>query len=484
MRVAGLLVACVLCCLASELGEVIHRAIEAEPAARHGFWGIRVVDPRTGEVLHAFNEDKFFVPASNTKLFTTSLALTRLGPDYRFITRVEANAAPDARGTVSELRLIGGGDPNLSARAIPYERNKVGPNPLAAIEALADQAIAAGVREIDGDITGDDTAYLWEPYPDGWAVDDPIWEYGAPVSALTVNDNAFTLSVAPGDGPGTPGVISLWPAIEYFTVHNRTQTVEHGPAKVSISRLPGLRELIVTGTVPMGVTALTNLLAVDDPALFAAMCLRDALLERGVRVRGNVRSVHRREDDDARVWGGIEVARFTSVPLAEALTVVNKVSQNLHTELVLRELARVKDGVGSRSGGLRQIAEYLTEIGVDEGQYNFEDASGLSRLTLVTPATISKVLLFMYDSPHRDTWIRTLPVGGVDGTLATRFEDEPAGADIHAKTGSLSHVSSLSGYAMRKDGRTLVFSIMANNYNGPAAPVRKVVDRIALALLQ
>ena len=227
----------------------------------------------------------------------------------------------------------------------------------------------------------------------------------------------------------------------------------------------------------------TNLLAVDDPALYAALCLRDALLERGVKVRGSARSIHRRADDQPAPWSGLEIARHTSVALSEALTVVNKVSQNLHTELLLREIARRKHGVGSRQEGLKEIAAWLTSIGVEEGQYNFEDASGLSRLTLVTPETISKVLLHMYRSPHRDLWVATLPVGGVDGTLATRFSGEAAGASIRAKTGSISHVSSLSGYAFRKDGRVLAFSIIANNYNAPHTPVRRVIDRIALALL-
>ena len=479
MRLALGILAGVLACTSADLASTIGRLIEEDAIARQGFWGIRVLDAQTGAVIHAFNDRKFFVPASNTKLFTTSLAFSALGPDYRFVTRVEANSAPDTAGRVRELRLIGGGDANLSARVIPYERNKTGANPLAAIEALADRVVAAGIREV-GEVTGDDTAYMWEPFPDGWSVDDPIWEYGAPVSALTVNDNAFTLRVAPGAVAGAPAEVSLWPSVEYFTVHNRTQTLGKPPAKLTTDRLPGSRELIVGGTVA---ARSTNLLAVDDPALYAALCFREALLERGVRVRGAARSIHRRPDERPPAWSGLEIARHTSVALSDALTVVNKVSQNLHTELLLREIARRRHGVGSRQEGLKEVGAWLTSIGVEEGQYNFEDASGLSRLTLVTPETISKVLFYMYRSPHRELWVATLPVGGVDGTLATRFSGEAAGASIRAKTGSISHVSSLSGYAFRKDGRVLLFSIIANNYNAPHTPVRRVIDRIALALL-
>ena len=145
------------------------------------------------------------MPASNTKLFTTALGLSRLGAGYRFYTTVLSDREPDGAGTVRGLRLVGGGDPNLSARAIPYRtgadyrRSRWPP-----FDDLAAQVAARGVRRVQGDIVGDDTAYVWAPFPEGWAADDPIWEYGAPVSALTVNDNAFSLSIRPGErGRGT-----------------------------------------------------------------------------------------------------------------------------------------------------------------------------------------------------------------------------------------------------------------------------------------
>jgi D-alanyl-D-alanine carboxypeptidase/D-alanyl-D-alanine-endopeptidase (penicillin-binding protein 4) len=132
---------------------------------------------------------------------------------------------------------------------------------------------------------------------------------------------------------------------------------------------------------------------------------------------------------------------------------------------------------------LEQVEGFLKDIGVAEQQFNFEDASGLSRLTLVTPRTIAKLLVHMYNSQHRDVWVETLPVGGVDGTLYSRFDKSPLAANIRAKTGTISHVSSLSGYALRPDGRVYAFAILANNFNAASTPIRKVTDQIALALL-
>ncbi|MBC7928771.1 MAG: D-alanyl-D-alanine carboxypeptidase/D-alanyl-D-alanine-endopeptidase, partial [Bryobacteraceae bacterium] len=348
---AVLVAACV--CSAADLSDRIREIMTAAPEAQQCFWGIRVNDAESGDEIFSLNENRFFVPASNTKLFTTSLALLRLGPDYRFRTKIEADSLPDAQGRVHELRLIGGGDPNLSARLLPYNKDETGADPLAALRAMADQVVALGVRVVGGELTGDDTAYLWEPFPDGWSVDDPVYEYGAPVSALTMNDNSFKVTVLPGASVGLPATLTLTPTLEYLTIHNRTQTVAIGPARIRYSRIPGSRDLLVSGTILLDAgEPLTAVLAIDDPALFAVEALRKLLEERGVRIEGQSRAIHRRPDEDASGWTGTEIASHESAPLSQILQVINKVSQNLHTELVLREIARVKNGVGSRSGGL------------------------------------------------------------------------------------------------------------------------------------
>ena len=175
--------------------ENIDRLLATTPAARTAFWGIQVVDLATGKTIYELNADHFFVPASNTKLFTTALALSRLGPDFTFQTRVLADGAARCAkdGSRRTSRLVGGGDPNLSARAIPYRMGPITGNPLAAIDELAGQIAARGVKRIEGDIIGDDTWYVWQPYAVGWAIDDPESDDGPPISALTINDNAISL---------------------------------------------------------------------------------------------------------------------------------------------------------------------------------------------------------------------------------------------------------------------------------------------------
>lgn len=485
MRVVSWLLAFAVAAQAAPpLAKRIASILSRSPEAQQAFFGMRVIDLQTGATVYSLNENRFFVPASNTKLFTTAVALVRLGPDYRFHTTVIADAEPSSEGRVRELRLVGGGDPNLSARVVPYRHKAFSPNPLTAIERLADQVWSRGIRVVDGDIVGDDSAYANEPYPDGWGLDDPVWEYGAPVSALTLNDNAFTVRVEPGPADGFPGVLTLHPPLEYLAIQNRTRTVQAGETKIEFQRLPGTRELTVTGTIAPGEKARESILAVDEPAYFAAHALRNALLERGIVVRGGISTLHFEPDRPMNAGSWVEIARYTSRPLSDAVKVINKVSQNLHTELLLLEVARVRRGVGSRKLGLEEMAAFLKEIGIANRQYNFEDGSGLSRLTLVTPLSITKLLRYMDGTPHREVWIDSLPVGGVDGTLDERFNKTRAALNIRAKTGSISHVSALSGYALRPDGRRYAFAFLANNYNSAHKPIRAVLDRIALALLE
>ncbi|MBZ5575346.1 MAG: D-alanyl-D-alanine carboxypeptidase/D-alanyl-D-alanine-endopeptidase [Acidobacteriia bacterium] len=473
---------------AAPLAQEIARLVDSSPSGERAFWGIQIADLSSGKTLYARNAGRLFVPASNVKLFTLALALSRLGPEYRFQTRVLAEAAPDAEGRVrGGLRLVGGGDPNLSGRAIPYRTGANAGNPLAAIEALAEQVVARGVKRVEGGIVGDDTGYVWEPYPEGWAVDDTPYDYGAPVSALTVNDNSITLTVRPGTRAGDLAELGSNPPLEYYTIDNRVETVgARGARKIHVERQPGSRQVRLWGTIPVRGAGEDVLLAMDDPAEYAALALHRALEERGVTVEGGSRARHRfaNENVEPSDDGGVELARLDSARLIEDLRITAKVSQNLHAELALRAVGRGRRNDGSREAGLEEMKTFLGEVGIEEDAYHFNDGSGLARRDLVTPAAILGLLRFMYSSPQREDWIGLLPVGGRDGTLDTRFSTGPAAGRIHAKTGTLAHVSALSGYAERRNGRWVAFSILVNNYSGPAADVRGVMDRICALIVE
>ena len=476
-RLAALLLVCAAALPAADLALRIRQRILSSPAARSAFWGILIVDQASGKSIFEMNAGRFFVPASNTKLFTTALALARLGPDYTFRTTVHL----DRDGSI---RLVGAGDPNLSNRAIPYRKGTAAGEPLQAIEDLADQVAARGIRTIAGDVIGDDSAYVWEPFPPGWAADDAVWDYGAAVSALTVNDNSYSIAMQAGAAAGDPVSLALSPAVEFYAIDNRLRTESGVKNKITIERLPGSRQLQLWGSLAPGASH-TETLGIDDPALFAAQAFYEALERRGIAIRGRPRAYHLFPNQVRDLkYGqameppeGEEIASRTSAPLLEDLRITDKVSQNLHAEMLLRAVARARRGMGSRQAGLEEMAEFLAEAGLDADSWRLHDGSGLSRLNLVTPRAVVDLLQHMYKRPE---WMPLLPVGGEDGTLSTRFGAGAAAAGrIHAKTGTLSHVTALSGYAERRSGGIRTFAILVNNYGTrDSAGIRAVVDKI------
>jgi D-alanyl-D-alanine carboxypeptidase/D-alanyl-D-alanine-endopeptidase (penicillin-binding protein 4) len=454
----------------SALAARIDKLLDEGPAAQ-AHWGVLAVDLKDGRVVFARNEHKLFAPASNTKLFTTAAALETLGPKFTFRTTVEA-AAPPAEGQVAgDLVLVGRGDPNLSPRVVPYPgRAEYSGAPTIAIDKLADQLFAAGLRSVGGDVVGDDTYFLFERYPDGWTVDDTLWDYGAPVSALTINDNELWLTVEPGDKPGDAAQVKLEP-LAGFSIENRIRTVEKGaPRRVQINREPGSRLLELWGDIPMGEPDFHQRLAMDDPAELAARYLRDALIAREVTIRGGVKVRHRRGIDvvePAPAAPPFVLATLESLPLAEDLKVINKVSQNLHAEMLLRTM-----------GGLEARKAFLLKAGLAPDEFYFLDGSGLSRADVVAPAATVRLLTYMAASENREIWLDTLPVAGTDGSLPNRLKTPCTLGKIQAKTGSYRHTSALSGYMTTSHGHRLVFSIMVNNYNMPARDATGVMDKV------
>jgi D-alanyl-D-alanine carboxypeptidase/D-alanyl-D-alanine-endopeptidase (penicillin-binding protein 4) len=442
------------------------------------FAGIEVFSLDSKKILFKSNEDNLFMPASNMKVLTTALALLRLGPDYRFTTRL-------VRESSGDLVLVGSGDPSLSGRVYPYNKESGSGPPLRALEALADRAVASGLTRVEGDVVGDDRLYPWAPYPPSWTQDDILRDYGAPVSALTLNDNTITLIIHPGAEEGDAAQLSLSPAIEYYAIDNRIVTVaKKSEPHIRISRVQNSRQLLLWGSIPMGHAAIGETLSVDDPALFTAQALYDALARRGVAITGKAVARHRAVNDDYNPEPSMELAVRVSPPLVELLQVTDKTSQNLHAELMLREVGRATRYMGTREAGVEEMATLFKEAGASAGDARVEDGSGLARNVMVTPRLVTRILAYLYQSKYKDAWISLFPVGGEDGTLKNRLCCTVDAANIHAKTGTLSRAIALSGYAQSKTRGWLAFSIIVNSFSAPGSDVRKWIDKIALELTE
>jgi serine-type D-Ala-D-Ala carboxypeptidase/endopeptidase (penicillin-binding protein 4) len=479
----------------------------SQPPVSSAHWGISVVS-LSGKPIYSLNDAQLFSPASNAKLFTTATAFALLPGNLTFTTRVVTDGNVDPAGTVhGNLVILGVGDANMSGRTLPYDGKTERPNPpLAALEDMANQIVGHGIHAVAGGIFGDDTWFPFERYPSGWSWDDLQWGYGAPISALTVNDNDVYLSAMPGAQAGDTALASWLPSTSYYTLENSLIT-SAGPSEgPGMERQPGSLTVRLYGQTPLGKDGIHGALAIEDPADYAARSLKEMLLARGIQIRGAAQARHRFSSDTqdfmaeqqqpldlhAITIGNLQVdapgetvlASHISPPLGQDLTVTNKVSQNLHAELTLRTLGKLEASDGSLAEGTRVVRQFLMQAGVAPDDFFFYDGSGLSAKDLVTPRAFTTLLTYAAQQNWGEAFRSTLPVGGVDGSLGERFRQPLLNGKVFAKTGTLSEATALSGYIIGVSGRTVAFSILCNDHLPGGGAERETIDKIVAAIAQ
>jgi serine-type D-Ala-D-Ala carboxypeptidase/endopeptidase (penicillin-binding protein 4) len=456
----------------------------AEPASK-GEWGMLIADAETGETLYEQNAAKYFVPASNMKLFTTALALDKLGAEFRFHTTLESTGVVSPEGELSaDLVLVGRGDPNLSNRKFPFNLKEEfdGP-PERALAELADALVAKGVKKMSGDVIGDDSYFPRERYPNGWEIDDMVWEYGAAISALVVNDNTVTVTLMPGFAAGDAVQATVAPRTQDFIVDDQaTTSAANVKADLTLTREPGTHLVVLRGTLPQKSAPRKLVLAIEEPALHAARLLKALLEQRGVEVSGGVRARH--ESIAAEGITPTVLAEHVSVPLGDSVKLVNKISQNLHTEVLLRTAMRQTGGWNSFDDIAKFAADFYSKVGIAPADMIQTDGSGLSRHDMVTPRAMLTLLRYAQTRPWFESFFASLPVAGVDGTLEERMKNTPASGRVHAKTGSVEHVRALSGFADTAGGRRLAFSFMTNNEYGKNHETTDAMNGLCLAMIE
>ncbi|MCC6742543.1 MAG: D-alanyl-D-alanine carboxypeptidase/D-alanyl-D-alanine-endopeptidase [Acidobacteria bacterium] len=458
-------------------------ALTSAAQFRAARWGVFAIDLESGEVLASIDAGRRFLPASNMKLYTTALALAKLGPGYRWRTSVFAEGRPDVRGRLAgDLVLYGRGDPSISDTFGAGVASRK-------IDELADRVAASGVKRVAGNLVADESYFPGKRFGYGWEWNDLQWGYGAEVSALSVGDNVVSLTVTPAPKAGEPCSVALGARNGFVRYTNRTRTSpKQGLNDLGVYRAESSNVIDVFGHVPVDAPKFDQFVAVHDPAGYFGALLRDALARRGIVVEGRTLTADSRMREVAPfdTAAAVELAAIESEPLSSVVRETNKQSQNLYAELLLRTVGRVAGPATettSEAAGIKALNEFLRAAGVDVVPLLFSDGSGLSRQNLITPEATVRLLAYARKQPFGDVLFASLPEAGVDGTLEKRFRETAGTSRIRAKTGSLGDASALAGFGLSRTGRTVVFSVMVNNMPGDKREVRSVIDSIVLALL-
>ncbi|MEP7343765.1 MAG: D-alanyl-D-alanine carboxypeptidase/D-alanyl-D-alanine-endopeptidase [Gemmatimonadaceae bacterium] len=467
----------------------LRRAIDsmvADTKFRSAQLGILVVDPVRGDTLYSHNAGKLFIPASNQKLVTGAVALQTLGADFRFTTTVAMRGAMGREAGVldGDLVLIGTGDPSVS--------DHVRGDAMIVLRGMADSLWARGIRRVTGRLTSALDAFPDATLGFGWSWDDLDYPYAAGVDELYLNEGFTQVIVRGGATAGDAPIVVTGPAATYPLVQVWATT----GAAATKSSLWLMHDSATAGSIVLlgsigagGADTLTITYRDQTEAYLSA--LREALQLRGILVEGGVHptaspvwSVRAPNAGPPMEPPYTPLFSMVSPPLREILGVFEKPSQNQIGEILFKTLGRSRTGVGSADSGRTVVRAQLLAWGAPQDGFVVRDGSGLSRQDVVTPETLARVLDAMRRHTSFAVFYDALPIAGVDGTLAGRMRGTAAQGNVHAKTGTLDLVRSLSGYVTTGDGHQLIAVMLANNWTVSVREVERLQDAIFVRLAQ
>ena len=457
------------------------RSLVESSGRRSSRYSVLALSLETGDTLYSGGAHDLLAPASNMKLLTTATALRYLGPDFRYQTFLLADGPIEQGRLKGDLVLYGTGDPGLSDE---WQGTKI-------LEALADSLGRAGVQVIEGDIVGDGSFFSGPLLGEGWNPDDMNDWFTAPSSALTFDENMVTLRVVPSS-PGLAPEIHTIPGGADVPMQV-TAVTGGGGGRVMIRRTDPAMPISIEGSLSANGREVWRQMTVQDPPRFAASVFRSVLEEHGILVMGTVSTVTDASASsvtsrslfapgvDSKRTGARIIAIHRSPPLLDYLKIINKKSHNLFADLTLKTLGRIVAGQGSFAAGSAVVHRFLAnEVKTDTLGIVMHDGSGLSALSRVSAATFVDVLKHMSRTPLWDPYWETLPEAGNPRELRRMYQT-PAAGNLRAKTGTIEHVSALSGIVRSANGERILFSIIANDVPSTGG-AKMIEDRIAVEL--
>ena len=446
-----------------------------DPNFNNATWGVLVRSLKTGEMIYKRNPDKLLQPASNMKLFTSAAALILLGPDYSYETNILADGEIKKGKLDGDLVIQGSGDPTISNRFYTGDPTKL-------FEEWADSLKVHGIKEVTGNIYGDDSAFDNNGMGKGWILEYEWNWFSAPSGALSFNDNSVEIKITPGE-VNFPAQVTVTPNTQYVTVVPKVITVNNNLKQaISVSRLRGTNLISVSGRIRKSSEPYVEHVSITDPTIFFLTVFREVLSQKGIEVKGRLISIEN-ADKNINIEDLTPLLRHESVPLSLILKEVNKNSNNFYAEQLLKTIGLEELGYGTSDNGVRACRDLFKSMGINPDNMVMADGSGLSRLDLVTPRQIVNLLTYMYKSEEFQKFYDSLPIGGVDGTLVDRMKKTSAQNNVRAKAGYNDNVSSLSGYLKTVSGEPLVFSIIVNNFLVPPNLANYIEDNVCNRLV-
>ena len=451
-----------------------------DASAPRAVWGVQVRSSDRDETLYSLNHRTLLIPASTTKLVTLAAAAAGLGWDFRFETQLLADGPINDGVLNGDLVVRGTGDPTIGGRGTSAADDSS--------DLFTDWAKTlktAGIHRVSGRVVGDDramdngAAWSGSRLGDGWTWNDLAFGFAAPSGALTFHENVADLVIEPGAVAETPAIARVEQPESGLELVNRVVT---GPADgnvvLRLLRLPGQSTLELRGSIPLGSDPVRRPVSVDDPTLFFLRTLRQTLMREGIEVDGHavdIDSVDLAAAEPEKVKHVL--IRHQSPPLSELAVDMMKRSQNLFAESIFRTLGS-QTGDGTVTASQDAVGDVLSSWLIGSNQFIVADGSGLSRYNYLTPAALVGVLEQVQSNRQSAAVFEaTLPVAGRDGTLAARMDGTAAAGNARAKTGTMSNVSALAGFVDTQDGETLVFAILANNYQSGSSEINRIIDR-------
>jgi D-alanyl-D-alanine carboxypeptidase/D-alanyl-D-alanine-endopeptidase (penicillin-binding protein 4) len=458
----------------SELSEQLDDIFN-DTSFRNANWGVVIQSLDNGEYFYKRNEDKFFVPASNLKLFTSAAGLLLLGNDYRFSTNIFLNGYQSGSTLYGDLVIQGRGDPTISGRFYNNDINYV-------FDTWIDSLLNLGITNIKGNIVGDDNLFDDIGLGNGWSWNYETDWYAAQSSAISFNDNCVDIIIYYNQKYDSVFVSSKPSLRSVVILNNVLPAVGNEKTNIDVVRERGTNVITVTGKFRKDADTLITYATIQNPTQYTMLVFKNRLENRGIRVNGYAIDI----DEYERVinYEDLDLLFISySEKLSEIIKVINKSSQNFFAEQLLKTIGLEILDYGSAANGVTAIKELYTEIGLNSDNIVMVDGSGLSHMNMVTPRQVVELLKYVYsnDKVYLD-FFNSLPIAGIDGSLGKRMQNTTAQNNVRAKTGYISHVRSLSGYAFTGDSEPIAFSMIANNFSVPIKLAENIQDLVCLRL--